>query len=82
MEPADKMDWQVAPGDVVVAGSDGLWDNLSQADIRTRVRSCLKKACPGPHHLNELQTCSAASCVLSRQIDHHTPGCKMPPDCV
>ena len=40
--------WQVAPGDVVVAGSDGLWDNLSQADIQTRVRSCLKKACPCP----------------------------------
>ena len=37
---------QVAPGDVVVAGSDGLWDNLSQTDIAARVRSCLTKARP------------------------------------
>ena len=30
----------------MVAGSDGLWDNLSQTDIAARVRSCLTKACP------------------------------------
>ena len=32
---------QVSPGDVVVAGSDGLWDNLSQESIARRVKSCL-----------------------------------------
>lgn len=34
---------QVSPGDVVVAGSDGLWDNLAQEAIADRVKACLGK---------------------------------------
>jgi protein phosphatase PTC7 len=32
---------QVAPGDVVVLGSDGLWDNLSDEEILEEVRQGL-----------------------------------------
>ena len=34
---------QVASGDVVILGSDGLWDNISVPDISTLVREELQK---------------------------------------